>query len=176
MGREGKGGKKIMFIGHITKIKQNVKAYISSNLSVIPLQANSKQPAVNWKEFQTRKISAQEIDKYEWHNVGIVTGTISSLVVFDADTEAAVSFLRNFEEFRNTATVKTRRGIHYYFIVDDLPQEFGSQKIYKDNIKIDLKANGGYVVAPPSVVDGHEYVWGRENGDGSAQEVLELSF
>lgn len=154
-----------------------VKLYLSEwSLSVVPLQAGSKQPATNWKEFQTRKIAVQEVEKYDWHNVGIVTGTISSLVVFDADTIETINFLEKSDEFKHTVKVRTKRGMHYYFSVPDLPDSFSCQKIYFENIRIDVKANGGYVVAPPSVIDGHEYVWIEQNGTGYSRPFLTLSF
>lgn len=154
-----------------------VKLYLSEwSLSVVPLQAGSKQPATNWKEFQNRKMAVQEVEKYDWHNVGIVTGTISSLVVFDADTIETINFLEKSDEFKHTVKVRTKRGMHYYFSVPDLPDSFSCQKIYFENIRIDVKANGGYVVAPPSVIDGHEYVWIEQNGTGYSRPFLTLSF
>lgn len=156
-----------------------VRLYVSEwELNVIPLKPGSKQPAIAWSEFQQRKITSEEVKKFFFNerNVGIVTGTISKLVVIDADTEETLSFLNNFYEFKNTTVVKTRRGLHYYFTVDNLPHDFGNQKIYKGNVRIDIKANGGYVVAPPSVVDGHEYVWIEKNGTGYSRPFLILSF
>lgn len=158
------------------KIKQ-LKQYISQGFSIIPLQSNSKQPVVAWTEFQSRRMSEDEVAKYfkNSENVAIVCGTISNLIVIDADTQETVEFLEQFEEFKQTAKVKTRRGFHYYFIIPDLPADFGSQKIHKDNIKIDVKANGGYVVAPPSEVGGHVYEW-LPNKQGEVGMIFECSF
>ncbi len=77
--------------------------------------------------------------------------------------------------------------MHYYFSVLDLPQEFGCQKIYQEtkNIKVDIKANGGYVVAPPTSMkiqeNGNgaevvEYQWVCEKETGYGRPFLELSF
>lgn len=145
--------------------------------SVIPLQKNSKQPACSWKDYQTRKMTTDEVEKLTWNNIAIITGAISNLIVVDADTKETIEFLEQFEEFRETAKVETKRGRHYYFLIEDIPQDYNTQKIYKKNIKIDVKANGGYVVAPPSQIDGHVYTWiGNHNGSGGIEEALNLKF
>ncbi len=128
-------------------------------LSVIPIKRNSKQPLIKWQEFQERKMTNEEIEKYIWENVAIITGKVSKLIVFDADNSETIQFLENeFEFFRKASKVVTRRGKHYYFYVSDF-ENIQSQKIYTENIKIDIKAEGGYVLAPPSNVNGHEYYW-----------------
>ncbi len=142
------------------EVKNFAKLYLSWNLSVIPLKRNSKSPTIQWKTFQKKRMSIDEIENYIWENIAIITGKISSIVVIDADTEETVSFLEeNFDVFKKTTKVKTRRGIHYYFYIYDYISEISTQKIYKDNIRIDIKADGSYVVAPPSKVNGHEYYW-----------------
>lgn len=141
-----------------------VKFYLDLGFSVIPLKSNSKQPLVAWSEFQQRKAADDEVQKWFGNGtkpgIGIVTGSVSRLIVVDADTQETIEFLEQYKVFQETAKVKTKRGKHYYFyITDGMPDTFGTQKIYKNNIKIDVKANGGYVVAPPSIVDGHTYEW-----------------
>ncbi len=174
-----------------TKNTENVKfcaKFYAKNwlLSTIPLKQNSKAPAIPWQQYQSRIMDEQEIEIYTWHGIGIVTGAVSKLVVIDADTQETIDFLEQFEPFRNTAKVRTKRGIHYYFTVLDLPSEFGCQKIYQENIRIDIKSNGGYVVAPPTVMeiqngDGMqtvEYQWmeGGTGETGYARPFQEMSF
>jgi putative DNA primase/helicase len=148
-------------------------------LSVIPLQPNSKKPAISWQEFQRRIPTQEEIDQWQWHGLGIVTGTVSSLVVLDADNQETVDMLETAQLCRGTARVRTRRGVHYYFSVYDLPTDFGCQKIYHDRYKVDIKANGGYVVAPPTSLgtngDRTTYEWLAED-TGYVRPFLTLSF
>jgi hypothetical protein len=56
------------------------------------------------------------------------------------------------DETPPTWTVKTRRGIHYYFMASSY-----YPKTNKRSRLIQLLAEGCQVVAPPSVVEGHEY-------------------
>lgn len=134
---------------------------IYEGYSIIPLKPNSKTPVIPWKKYTTQIMDATELKKYfgngKNYNVGIVTGKISKLVVFDADTPETIEFLESFNIFKNTLKVLTKRGKHYYIRVFDLSDSFPSQKIYHKNIRIDVKANNAYVVAPPSIVDGHTY-------------------
>lgn len=169
LGRSDYGVPRMLKNGRMSDTLQAVKFYLSEwGLSVIPLKPNSKQPACSWAGFQRSRMSESEIPSYfkNSENVGVVTGSISSLVVVDADTEETINFLRQFSEFLGTAQVRTRRGIHFYFTVLGLPKDFGTEKIYKGKIRIDVKASGGYVVAPPSVVGGHEYRWIQFNNCG----------
>ena len=54
---------------------------------------------MKWKEFQYRHPTEEEVadwwDKWPDANIGIVTGKISNLVVFDLDTEDAVEYAEN---------------------------------------------------------------------------------
>lgn len=137
-----------------------VKLYIEEwGLSVIPLKAGEKVPALSWAQYQQRPMTYREALGLTWHNVGIVTGRVSQLVVLDADTQEGALILEQFEELARTAKVRTKRGVHYYITVPDLSQSFSTRRIVQGQVHIDVKANSGYVVAPPSVVDGHRYVW-----------------
>ena len=59
-------------------------------------------------------------------------------------------------EIKETTRVRTRRGYHYYF-------SFNGEYIKSTNSlfgkRIELKSNGTYVVAPPSIIKAHQYVY-----------------
>lgn len=56
---------------------------------MIPFEARSKRPGLAWLEFQTRRASQQEVERWFRHrrdaSVGVVTGAISGIVVVDVD-------------------------------------------------------------------------------------------
>lgn len=125
-------------------------------LSVIPI-GSDKKPLIGWKLYQTQKASEEQLR--EWFsnpntNVGIVTGKISNLVVVDIDPRHNGSD----EDFKNIKTVKSTTGgggWHYYF-------QYEGGILNSANIKpgIDVRGQGGYVVAPPSShVSGKNYEW-----------------
>jgi len=93
-------------------------------------------------------------------NIGIVTGKVSGLVVVDIDSEEGMEAWKrhapNPEDIQ-TPTVKTPHGTHLYF------RHPGNGYIGNNTRRIegcDLRADGGYVVAPPSVgPTSGDYVW-----------------
>jgi hypothetical protein len=59
-------------------------------------------------------------------------------------------------ELKETTRVRTRRGSHYYFSLNGEHFESTNGLFGK---KLELKSNGNYVVAPPSKINGFEYVF-----------------
>lgn len=125
-------------------------------LSVIPIGAD-KKPLIEWKLYQTKKASEEQIR--EWFsnpeaNIGIVTGKISNLVVLDIDPRHGGIE----EEFKGIKTVKSATGgggWHYYFQYEE-----GIQNAANINPGIDVRGEGGYVIAPPSShISGKKYEW-----------------
>lgn len=136
-------------------------AYSDKSFSVIPIRPD-KKPFIQWKEFQTRKATKEEIKKWfsQWPkaNVGIVTGGISGVFVVDCDSQEAYEKIQAMlPECFLTAIVKTPRGYHLYFA-------YASEKTISNAAGIlpgvDIRAEGGYAIAPPSVnADGLSYQW-----------------
>ncbi len=59
-------------------------------------------------------------------------------------------------ELKETTRVRTRRGYHYYFSLNGEQVKSTNSLFGK---KIELKSNGSYVVAPPSIIKAHRYVY-----------------
>lgn len=130
-----------------------------------------KVPSVPWKKYQTECPS--EYERHTWFvsgeiNVGIVTGELSGIVVLDIDSEEAYELaLKN--GLPETPTVKTGRGYHLYYKFKEGVRNFQKRA---DLPGIDLRGQGGYVVAPPSLhVSGVNYQW----VEGKDLEDLELA-
>ena len=127
--------------------------YVTKKKSVIPL--NGKRPAVDWKQFQTSLPTEEDLQTWfaEERNIGIVTGKISSITVVDCDTrEDAIWWYREFPE---TVMAKTGRGVHFYYSYAPIGNKAGVL-----GRKIDIRGDGGYVVAPPSSHEnGAQYEW-----------------
>lgn len=106
------------------------------------------------------------------HNLGVATGTASGLFVLDidgAEGEASLTQLvTEHGELPRTVTVQTPRGgRHLYF---RLPE---GQKIRnsasKLGTKLDVRGEGGYVVAPPSRLPNGVYTWSNGLGPDSIE-------
>ena len=59
-------------------------------------------------------------------------------------------------ELKETTRVRTRRGYHYYFSLNGEHVKSTSNLFGK---RLELKSNGNYVVAPPSIIKAHQYVY-----------------
>lgn len=139
------------------------KMYLNKGFSIIPLKPKDKRPAIpSWKEYQHRRPTDEELVKWfgneSQNNIGIVTGAISRLAVVDLDSKEAVEFAKE-NDFPLTPLVKTGKdyGYHAYYKYREGVRNF--QK--RDDLPgIDLRGDGGYVVAPPSIhPSGHQYQW-----------------
>lgn len=125
--------------------------YAALGWSVIPLKPNSKVPLIPWQQYQQRLSTQTELK--EWfmtsqNNIGICTGALSNLSVLDVDELKTLPQLQT----SSSITVITKHGKHLYFKYSN---ERNSQSKIAD--AIDVRGEGGFVVAPPSVVDGHRY-------------------
>jgi len=104
-------------------------------------------------------------------NVGIRTGRESGLVVLDIDhhgeadgEESLAKLLKEFGPLPPTFEVRTPNGgRHLYFAHRD--GEVKSRNGLRPGL--DLKADGGYVVAPPSVLSESPEPYARQNGHSS---------
>jgi len=59
-------------------------------------------------------------------------------------------------ELKETTRVRTRRGYHYYFSLNSEQVKSTNSLFGK---RLELKSNGTYVVAPPSIIKTHRYVY-----------------
>ena len=137
------------------------------NWSVMPL--GSKVPYFKWKKYQTELPSIEQIEEW-WAehpeaNIGLITGELSGVVVFDVDSEKAAQHMR---EKGTPTTVCAQSSLdykkHYYFRYPEtnnrVPSICGEDKW---KLKLDVRADGGYIVLPPSkhVKSGLNYKWIR---------------
>lgn len=147
--------------------------YAKSGKRVLPIAAGSKIPTLtSWQERATT--NEQEIRNWfggegSGANIGIATGPGSGVAVLDVDTKGADGWasLREYEgkhgKMPSTLSVKTPSGgAHFYFKYPDGVKIKNRAGILPG---IDIRGSGGYVLAPPSVVDGNQYTWDNAKGE-----------
>ena len=138
-------------------IKQSALEYAKQGWAVIPLKPNTKRSRVFWKRFQ--KIRPPEFDISAWWdrwpkaNIGLICGNISGHVVLDIDPRNGGEAPEGLPE---TLVVDTPSGgEHYYFKIPE--DESGIIRSGIIGPGIDFIAEGEFVVAPPSIIDGKQY-------------------
>lgn len=165
--------------------------YLHLGWSVIPLQAHGKLPEPtllptisegeegsakrSWKPYQTTPATQEEVAIW-WRdqtcNVGIVTGTVSGIVVLDLDNAAAirVAYERGIPQ---TPHASTGKGLHIYFRAP--ASRLGNRAGFDPTVEgFDFRGEGGYVVAPPSIhPNGSVYTWLQSPEDCPVAEMPE---
>ena len=148
-----------------TKI-ETAQRYLARGWSILPLRARDKRPLLGWEPLQSSRPSADQVSDWFKHwpdaNIGIVTGEISNLIVLDIDPahggDASLDRLeRELGQFPVTIEAITGgEGRHLYFAHPGglIRNRTGLAQ------GIDLRGDGGYIVAPPSIhPSGRPYVW-----------------
>lgn len=127
-------------------------------LSLLPVGAD-KRPALEWSVFQDRPPVREEWESWPEGGIGIVTGTVSNLVVVDCESREDAKWFWK-ERGSSTAIARTRRGYHLYFRHPGEPVK-NAQRVRDEagNPRYDVRGDGGYVVAPPSPHAEGEYKW-----------------
>lgn len=133
---------------------QAALTYTKLGFSVIPL--NGKQPAIRWQKYQTAAATPGDILNWQTisklHNIGIVC-RYGYPVVLDFDGMAGYTAFRTaFPQLSETFTVATGsgNGMHVYLRCAAVPATFRVMNI--PNVgNIELRSDGCYVVAPPSI-------------------------
>jgi len=128
-----------------SKFKQKVQEEYQKNLSLPEPRTyeeihkelfyrECKLPLVPWKEYQTRLASVEEVN--HWFNtnpdanIGIVTGAVSNLVVFDLDSDQLLNTLKSREGFRRASKSKQGKGIMSMSDTQDLKSETASTRTW----------------------------------------------
>ena len=145
--------------------------YASMGWRVFPLQPRQKDRfgCKSWK----RDATTDEVQIRAWwgknpeYNVGVVTGDGLGVIDVDDKPDKHGGILGSdmladweFEHGKIAETVCAQSGsggVHYYFDIGDWP----IRKCESPGLSIDLRCNGGYIVAPPSIHPdtGEPYTW-----------------
>ena len=138
---------------------QDALAYQKMGYSVVPVTPGEKAPPlVNWQRYQDAPADATQVREW-WTqtptaNIAIVTGRISGITVIDFDGDKGRDSFRGSLEgsLPKTRVHKTPRGAHLVFQYhEDLKQTAAVLP------GVDIRNDGGYIIAPPSVVKGKPY-------------------
>ena len=123
----------------------------------IPIKKRSKQTALGQlAPYLNRRAAKEELAAWAWPGVGIVTGPVSGVLVLDVDGPEGEEELRKHGHPVTPMVRTASGGLHLYFR--------HPEQLVRTGIRVapglDVKAAGGYVVAPPSLgANGKPYEW-----------------
>ncbi len=137
-----------------------ILSYAKRGWQVFRCAPGTKEPTANSHGFKdatndTMTIRRWWSDRIVW-NVAIATGQPSGFFAVDVDSHKPGCELSQLEPLPKTYEVRTPSGgRHFYF---RLPRghtiKSGNDKLGRF---VDVKGNGGYVLAPPSIFEGGQY-------------------
>ncbi len=134
--------------------------------AVIPAAERGKAPLVRWHQYQDHPPSELQI-KYWFNqspraNIAVITGAVSGIVVLDIDPhrggdKALEELMKIHGPLPKTVEAITGDGAHHLYFA----HPGGSVSTWLSIAEgIELRADGGGVIVPPSVhPSGHRYVW-----------------
>ena len=143
--------------------------YIKQGFAVIPLEVKGKRPltAHGVKDATMDPVIVQSWwDKWENANIGIATGQVSGglcVIDMDVDENKGLDGWRTLRDWQDKHGIiapswlcKTGRGGYHYYFLSNEPIQNRVAVIPG----VDVRGDGGYVVAPPSVhPNGTAYEW-----------------
>lgn len=143
--------------------------YAARGWRIFPLKPRGKTPLVKGG-FKAATVAPAQIrawwEKWPDANIGIATGQASGILVLDIDGAEGLRSLRRLQErcgelLPQTLVCSTGRGFHVYFALEPgqaIRCTTGSKEHADEGL--DVRADGGYVVAPPSIHEtGTVYAW-----------------
>lgn len=133
--------------------------YRHQDLSVMPL--NGKRPVGDWQYYQSHLPSEEQINLWwQMHktaNIGIITGSVSHLIVIDFDHNAKLIYPRSYSTIKRIigdafVISQTGKGFHCIIRTEDA-SDIRNKKIARQDkmVLIETRGEGGYIVAPPSI-------------------------
>jgi hypothetical protein len=150
--------------------------YAARGFAVFPCLEKSKEPACG-RGFKDATTNPATIRRWwnGWHayNVGIPTGLISGVWVLDVDGAIGAETLAGLEASHGplppTLCSITSGGCHLWFRADEPIQS----SVARVGAGLDVRGDGGYVLAPPSIhPDGPRYRWATTTDPATAPDWL----
>jgi hypothetical protein len=129
----------------------------------VGMPGDGKVPAIPWRQYQTRLPTKQEVSRWFGGapmNLAVITGAISGFVVIDLDDLEAKRWAVGRLPYTPWQT-QTPRGFHLWYRHPGVRVPNRARlETPAGRLKIDVRGDGGYVIAPGSLhASGAEYLW-----------------
>ncbi|WP_233831742.1 phage/plasmid primase, P4 family [Paraburkholderia sp. ZP32-5] len=140
----------------------------AKGFSCFPIRQNEKSPLTP-HGFKDASLDTEQhrawAEQFPNSNIAYATGTPSGrLIVLDMDVKnknsgakSLVALEKKHGPFPETLTALTQSGGAHYLYTHPEGMKIQCKVGFRDGI--DIRADGGYCVAPPSTIDGNKYEW-----------------
>ena len=155
--------------------------YWQMGISIIPCRGKIPNiPA--WQQYQQRRATRAELDSWisagKFNSIGVICGAVSgNLVVMDLDSPPAIAtYEQRFPNLLDTYSVVSGsgKGMHLYYQTEKLPKT-ARVALSGEHHGIELRADGCYVIAPPSIHPDSLMPY-RPANDKPVKTLLQLEF
>lgn len=151
--------------------------YVDFGWSVLPVKPEEKRPYMtNWLQY-TRTCASKETVA-NWFNslsgagVGAVTGRISGIIVLDVESYCKTPIEELLKRYPTQMVAKTGSGGYHLFYSYPRNRSKVSNRVGIFD-GADLRADGGFIVLPPTVhPNGNRYEWVQRGPLGAFPDAL----
>ena len=154
-----------------------VNEYIDSGWSVLPVKPEEKRPYMtNWLQYTKTRATKQTVNNWfsnlSGAGIGVVTGKVSNMVVLDVESDCPYPIEDLLKRYPTQMYSRTGSGGYHLFYqyptnVSRVANRVG---IFE---RVDLRADGGFIVLPPTVhPSGNRYTWIKRGVPGAFPVAL----
>lgn len=153
-------------VNSITTVRAEAHRLLDLGYTAIPADPNLKRPPFSWQQYQNKPPTHEELDRLfarypSATGLGIVT---TGLAVVDLDVmpDGSPNPFPDAPEHRMELSVAPAvdtpsGGLHLYFLAPvGVPIKNSVSKLADH---VDIRTDGGFLMVPPSIRDGHAYQW-----------------
>lgn len=151
--------------------KDKIKQYWDYGWSLLPVKPEDKRPYTqNWLQYTKQKANFNMVNEWFTHlsgaGVGVVTGRVSDLVVLDVENYCETPINELLSKYPTNLISKTGSGGYHLFYRYPPNKGRVANRVGLFN-GIDLRADGGFIVLPPTLhPSGNKYEWVQEGIPG----------
>ena len=154
--------------------------YVDSGWSVLPVKPEEKRPVMtNWLQYTKTKATKEMVTSWFANlsgvGVGVVTGRVSNMVVLDVEASCPYRIEDLLRKYPTQMYSRTGSGGYHLFYQypTSVPHVSNRVRIFDG---ADLRADGGFIVLPPTVhPNGNRYEWVKRGPLGAfPMDLLEL--
>lgn len=159
------------------KILEFANEYLNNGWSVLPVKPEEKRPFMtNWLQYNRTRVTKSVMENWftslSGAGIGIVTGKISNIVVLDVENYCKIPIEELLKKYPTQLISRTGSGgYHLFYQYPTKVSHIGNRVGLFDGI--DLRADGGFIVLPPTVhPSGGRYEWVQRGMAGAFPNSL----